>query len=147
MEIELTASEMMVAAQIGCRRNIESVLSKRSDIIGLSNGWENDIEGALAETAFAKHFNMWLDPNLSKFGTKDVGEWHIRSTKHENGHLCIHPNEYEGKYVLMVGRLNHWRIAGWIDASEGRQEQFLRTMRNDRPVPCYWVPQSNLRHI
>jgi len=142
--IELTPSEVLLAAQIGARRHISAKFNDRGDPIGLSNGWENNIEGACAELAFAKSMNLYFDPNLGKFGEPDVADWHIRSTKHENGDLCIHPNEMTGKYVLLVGQFNRWEIRGWIDAEDGRQERFYKTKRKDRPVKCYWIPQEEL---
>jgi hypothetical protein len=145
--IELTASEVMLAAQIGARRHISGKMNNRGDPIGLSNGWENNIEGACAEVAFAKHMNMYLDPNLGKFGEADVGDWHVRSTKYQNGDLCIHPNELSGKYVLLVGQLNQWEVKGWITAEEARQERFYTTKRKDRPVKCYWIPQNELKTV
>lgn len=145
--IELTQAECAFAAQIGSRRHISAKFNNRGDIIGLSNGWEDNIEGALAEIAFAKHMNLWFDPNLGKFGEADVGVWHVRGTKYDHGKLCIHPNEYTGKYVLLTGRFNTWRVAGWITAEEGRQERFYTTVRDDRPVKCYWIPQSELKEL
>jgi len=145
--IELTQAECALAAQIGCRRHISAKFNNRGDVIGLSNGWEDNIEGALAEVAFAKHMNLWFDPNLGKFGEPDVGDWHVRSTKYERGKLCIHPNELTGKYVLLTGKFNRWTVAGWINAEEGRQEQFYTTVRDDRPVKCYWIPQEELNDL
>lgn len=145
--IELTPSEVALAAQIGSRRFIESKFSDRKEKIGASDGWNNNIEGALAEVAFAKDMNLWFDPNLGKFGEPDVDDWHVRSTKHEHGHLCIHPKENSGKFVLLVGQFNQWEVKGWIAAEHARQEKYFRTMRSDRPVACYWIPQNKLKII
>ena len=145
--IHLTQAECAFAAQIGCRRFINAKFNNRQDYIGLSNGWEDNIEGALAEVAFAKHMNLWFDPNLGKFGEPDVDDWHVRSTKYLNGKLCIHPDERTGKYVLLTGKFNEWSVKGWIDAEQGRQEQFYMSLRDDRPVKCYWIPQNVLNKV
>ena len=145
--IELTPSEVALAAQIGSRRFIESKFSDRKEKIGASDGWNNNIEGCLAEVALAKHLNAWFDPNLMKFGEADVLDWHVRSTHHEKGHLYIAEYEKTGKYILMIGKFNKWRIAGWCHAEEVRQPIFFGTMREDRKVPCYWIPQNELNDL
>jgi len=145
--IELTPSEVALAAQIGSRRFIESKFSDRKEKIGASDGWNNNIEGCLAEVALAKHLNAWFDPNLMKFGEADVLDWHVRSTHHENGHLYMAEYEKTGKYILMIGKFNKWRIAGWCNAEEVRKPEYFRTMREDRKVPCYWIPQNELNDL
>jgi len=145
--IELTPTEVALAAQIGSRRFIESTFSGRKQYVGDSDGWNNNIEGCLAEVALAKHLNAWFDPNLMKFGEADVLDWHVRSTHYENGHLYIAQHEMEGKYILMIGKFNKWRVAGWIDATDARQPEYLRTMRDDRKVECYWIPQNKLHEL
>lgn len=147
MNVELTPSEVMRAAELGCRRNIESLFSNRIEVNGQAKPWIDHIEGALAEEAFGKAMQIWIDPNLKRFGMPDVGEWHVRSTNYENGHLWLYPKETEGKFVLMVGKMHQWRIAGWIDAEQARQEKYFRSLRHDRPEKRYWIPQEDLRKI
>lgn len=145
--IELTPTEVALAAQIGSRRYIESTFSKRQQKIGASDGWNNNIEGCLAEVALAKHLNAWFDPHLMKFGEADVLDWHVRSTHHSNGHLYIADYEETGKYILMIGKFNEWRIAGWCHAEDVRKPEFFRTVRDDRTVPNYWIPQKELQKL
>jgi len=146
--IKLTATEISLGAHIGVRRNIESVLSGRGDTVGNADDtWSSNIDGALAEVAVAKHLNLWLDPNLGKFGDADVGEWHIRATKYKKGHLHLKPQDKSGKYLLVIGTFDTWRIAGWIDAEQARQEKYFRVMKKERPTPCYWIPQDDLNPL
>ena len=147
MVIELTPSEVMRAAELGCRRYIESRFSEREQVYGKARPWVDNIEGALAEEAFGKATGLWIDPNLKRFALADVGEWHVRSTSYEDGHLMLYPKETEGKFVLMVGAMQNWRVAGWIDAQDARQEKYYRTIKHDRPGKRYWVPQSDLRQL
>lgn len=145
--IELDASEMMLASWMGSRRLIKATFKNLTDSVGQSNGWENEIEGAAAEVAVAKHFGLFLPVTMDAFGAPDVGDWHIRSSKHENAHLRIGKKETTGKYMLVIGQFNKWRIAGWIQAEEARQEKYYRQMRADRPAKSYWIPQDDLHKV
>jgi hypothetical protein len=144
-KVVLTGCEMLAAANIGARRHIESTIKDRdSGKIGPGVPWKSAIEGALAEMAVAKHFNMYMDPALGKFGEADVGTLHVRSTKWPNGKLRIGKEERVGRYILVIGDLNTWHIAGWIDAEDGRRPEWLYAIKEDRPEPNFWVPQKEL---
>lgn len=144
LKTTLTPAEMMYAGQIAMRRNITARRSGFRTFNGL--GWDTHIEGALAEVAVAKMLNLWLDPGLDKFGAADVGEWHVRSSRHAKAHLRVEQYETEGKYLLVRGEFDQWTIAGWMDAAEARQTQYLKQMRPDRD-PAYWVPAEHLHAL
>lgn len=144
MSTTLTPAEMMMAGTIALRRNITARRKGFRTFNGL--GWDTHIEGALAEIAVAKMLNLWIDPGLDKFGAADVGEWHVRSSRHAKAHLRIEQYEKEGKYLLALGEFDSWRIAGWMDAEEARNEKYLKQMRPDRD-PAYWVPAEELHAL
>lgn len=144
INITLNATEIAHAGTVGMRRYIESTLKGRDDVVGLSDGWNNNIEGAIAEFAVAKALDLHYDPALGKFGEADVGPWHVRSTNHKNGRLRIAPKEEHGKYLLVIGQFDSWSIVGWIDAEHGRKEEWFCSLRNDRKYKNYWIPQESL---
>jgi hypothetical protein len=116
--INLTYAEIWQASVAGCARRVTSVKegydknkhAQKSD-------WATDIDGALAEMAFAKASNR-------SFKEPDVGEWHVRSTRHSEGHLIIRPNdnEPEARFVFAITG-DRWVSLGW------------------------WVPQSALTEL
>ena len=146
MIIHLTPAEILQAGIVGLRRRVDSINKKSTDVVGSSNGWENELEGALAEMAVAKALGSFFDPNVGKYGTADVGDYHVRQTKYHDGHLRIERHEKHGKYLLVTGQMGEYNIRGWIDAEKARQERFLCVKHKGRP-PAYWIPQSELESV
>ena len=145
-DVSLTPAEMLQGGIVGMRRRVDSILKKLHDQAGDSNGWENEIEGALAEMAVAKAFGQYFDPNVGKYGEADVGEFHVRQTKYTDGHLRIEKHETHGKYLLVTGAMGEYTIRGWIDAEKARHEKFLCVKHKGRN-PAYWIPQSELEPV
>jgi len=110
----------------------------------LKSDWATDIDGALAEMAFAKHMNFYWSASNRSFKEPDVGEWHVRSTRHSDGHLIVRPNDVdpESRFVFAITGDRWVSLVGWMLASEARIDQFWR--ENERG---WWVPQSALTEL
>ena len=79
---------------------------------------------------------------LSGFAPDLDNHVQVRQTTYESGCLILHPEDPPGVYVLAVGALPTFRLAGWLHSSLGRHPAYWRT---DVPFPAYFVPQSMLR--
>ena len=102
-----------------------------------------NIEGALAECAWAKHLGkFWAK---GETGDLDVGRVNVRSTRWESGSLILHPEDKDDvTYYLMVGANGSYRIAGHILAKDGKQEKYWADKQKTGRW-AYFVPQSDLK--
>lgn len=144
--VELSWGETCFGASVGARRRARAVAANRYTKVETPplESWGRNIEGALAEMAFAKATNLYWVPtdDLDK-AIGDVGGFHIRSTDNETGSLILRPDDSDvGWFVLMVGRGNRWRLAGMLRAADGKQDRYWRR----EPFPSAWfVPQGALK--
>lgn len=89
------------------------------------------------------HYDAF-DPLLDR-DRGDVAGLHVRSTEHLSGHLTIYRDGPGGTYVLVVGRIPCFRVAGWIEKADAvATEQWWRSDIRD---PAFWVPQAALAPI
>jgi hypothetical protein len=141
MHVKLTPIEIYQAALVGVARRIDSRQKGLAD--GAPGGWQSDIEGALAEMAFAKAMNVYGGLTISNYKGADIGDYHIRSSQHENGRLIIRPDDsLNGKYVLLTGFEGDYIVHGYIHGNEGRKDQYWMAP-NGRPG-AWFVPQDAL---
>ena len=146
-EIILTPEEMILGANIGCNRLVDS-LNKSLDTVstGAKRNWSHEVEGCLAEIAVAKEFDLYFDPSLGKYRSKDVGKYHVRHTENEKGCLIIRPKDPDGIYILVIGKLGRYKIIGGIDSKKARKMvQYIRDY-NGRP-DAWFIPQNELQEI
>lgn len=150
MTINLTWEEALLAATVGVRRRVKAQSVKRREVHGDAHyrpPWDLDIEGALAEMAFAKFMGAyWAGQTDPDKGSGDVMEGgiahHVRSTDREEGALILHPTDSdEGIFVLMVGGGIKWRCAGWMRGEDGKQQRWWRA---NVPHAAYFVSQGDL---
>lgn len=142
MIINLTYDQIMLAVQMGSRRNVTA--KKKGFMPAIGMGWDIHIEGALSEVAAAKALNLWLDPSIGKQREEDLIGWNIRSTRYESGELRIEDYETDGKFLLMIGSFDIWRVAGWCTAEDARSIGEFKVKKQGR-TPAWWVPQEKLR--
>jgi len=142
--VKLAPIEIYQAALVGVARRIDSRQRGLSD--GAPGGWQSDIEGALAELAFAKAMNFYGGLTINNYKGADVGEYHIRSSQHENGRLIVRPeDDPKCKYVLLTGFEGDYIVRGFIYGHEARQDEFWMAP-NNRPG-AWFVPQHALKFI
>lgn len=146
--VELTPQEIRVAVIVGANRNVRAYERGRRHRYGAdeARGWSMHTQGAAAEIAVAKAFNRYWTDTPDPDYTGDVGPYHVRSTKHEEGGLLLHPDDPDdGVFVLVVGEIPVFRLAGWILGREGKRERFwLAGGPGGSGRPCFKVPQREL---
>ena len=104
--------------------------------------WDRDIEGACAEVAFAKHFNVFWDGSINTFHDPDVGKIQIRHTQLESGCLIVREDDKDHEvFALVIGTHPSFRLAGWMYAGDAKQG---RWQKDDF---SWFVPQSQLLEI
>lgn len=151
--ITLEAIEIRQAILTGSERIVTVIANRLPATHRLADEWPyrrwgTDIEGAAAELAFAKarghYYDCYVGVNYAH-QPGDVGRTQVRSTWHENGCLTVYDNDPDdAAFVLMVGMIPTFRIAGWL---YGREAKDPRWRREDLRKPAFFVPQPALRRV
>jgi hypothetical protein len=151
--VELEPHEVYAAIVAGAGRRFRGIALKRSSTLDPpSRTWGADVQAVGAEVALAKHLDrFWIDSPLPD-PAGDVGSAsprvHVLHTELETGRLILRAgDDDDGVFVLVVGKLPSFRLAGWITAREGKTDAFrVDDVGNGRPG-CWMVPQSALRPV
>jgi hypothetical protein len=139
----LNESEIQQAAFVGMQRCAYAI-SHFKEISGYENKWQREIEGALAEFAFAKLMDIHWDGKIGVVGKGDVGSWEVRHTHNQDGHLLLQPGDLNhASFVLLTGQAGLYTVRGWIMGRDGKLKEYWADKANTGR-PCFWVPQSDL---
>lgn len=149
IDIKLSTVEMISSALLGALTRIESLVNGRQNSHDYNDedSWTVDIEGAGAEMAVAKYRNVFWMGSIGKFKKEnDVFGVEVRSTTLERGSLIIREGDQDdAKFILVVGKLPHKKIIGWIYGKEAKQSKWLRSPNGREPA--YFVPQDVLKDL
>jgi hypothetical protein len=127
MKVKLDLLEIELCKYIG---NSRSNIARQNNVfdakIGNQNGVDADIQGFMAEYAFAKIFNLFPDFGLSPRSgsydgiTKKGSRYDIKSTKHPNGNLLstLKINNDIDIYVLAFVENDTIEFIGWANKNE-----------------------------
>lgn len=120
--VNLTPNEVHLAASHGLLRRYEKLQGKRGDRIQKErSNWDNEIEGACAELAWAKHLGVYWS-GVSDLKAKDGADMEVRWTKHEEGGLIIYPHDDDRSvFVLAKGFAPEFRFVGWLRGGDGKR--------------------------
>ena len=137
IKIELNEFEMKLCKYIGQSR---SKIARNNNVfdakIGNQNGVDADIQGFIAEYAFAKQFNLFPDLGLSPRSgsfdgkTKNGKRYDIKSTTNKRGNLLatLKHNKDVDIYVLSYVDKNVVEFVGWIDKDEFINEKNIKNL-------------------
>ena len=155
-EITLTSAELIQGAMVGVLRVIQTIQKKRKHRRGQAGySWGDHIIGAHGEMVMAKYFNIYW----SKGGIRDadVGEYQVRATEYDGGHLLICPDKNNPKYdqllhgkgdssddkfFLVTGSCGSYIIRGFIMGRDAQRDDLWREFTPKRWT--YAIPQSML---
>jgi hypothetical protein len=148
--IRLSWTEVLVAASVGCMRNVQCLRGKWQPgaAQGLHNTWTPNIEGAAGEAAVAKHLDLFWCGAVGDVKADDVGSYQVRTnTSRKLDDLILRPQDRDDRiYISVLSFLPEFIICGWITGADGKQAEWLRNGSSDRP-PCYFVPRSALHPL
>lgn len=143
--VTLTWAELYRAAQVGLLRRTSAMAKGSLELTGRGDGWDQDIEGAIGEKAFAKWGNFYWDESVGKY--KSEPDVHIYDVRFGGPSLIIRSDDLDERpmVLVVVDRDHpHYQIPGWVWVHEGKQERWFTDKGLGRP-PAYFVPQSVLR--
>lgn len=140
--------EFSVASHVGQLRQVESIRQGLKN--GGSFGGVDEAEAAAAEMAVAKATGQYWDGSVNNFDLPDIGEYHVRHTKRNDGCLILRKRDItkfgeDAVYVLVTGSRGEYVVQGKITAREAQKEDFWRNP-NGRGG-AWFVPQTELTPI
>lgn len=149
MKVVLTPDEINICHIIGRMRSLISRSARVTDQkFGPQGGIEGDIQGMLAEYAFAKYFNTFPDLGLSPRAGGADGKlkgynYDIKSTKYKNGKLVtkINANPDVDIYVLCIVDEPIVTIMGYAPKSELLDSENIQDLGRGK---CYCLDQEKL---
>lgn len=149
MQIELNASQMMIANLVASMRQIQNIKENRKDRYTseqggkVTNTWQKNAESCMAEMAVAKALGIYWDGNVGNRKAADVGPYQVRHTEHEHGRLILHPpDNSEDVFILVIGENGNYKLAGWLWARDGKKPEYWSDPTKGRPA--FFVPKSAL---
>ena len=150
MIVTLTHDELTVCQLIGRMRSLIARSAGVKDAkVGSHDGAEADVQGIMAEYAFAKHHNVFPDLGLSpRSGSYDGVlngiRYDIKATKYKSGKLlCTKKHNPDVDiYVLAIVDVGHVEFIGYAKAEELRKEENLTNLGHGEG---YALEQHQLR--
>lgn len=148
IEITLTWAEILVAANVGCMRNVQSLRLGRTDAAAYLDGfgWGANIEGACGEMAVAKHLGVYWSGAIGDITAPDVGGYQVKTnTSRKWDDLILRPwNKPDAIYISVLSFLPKFIITGWARGTEVKLEKYFR---DNVPLPGYFAPRAILHDI
>ena len=157
-KVVLSYNAAQFAATIGVKRRVQSLqFSKGPDYHKRPHNparmWKNDIEGAVAELAFAKFLGVEWNAGINTFKQPDGLDYQVRSTTIPNYSLVVRQKDSDyDKYVLVIGYSMYmwdfhpptYYIVGWVPGKDAKQEDWAYSPREN--FHYYLVPQKELKN-
>lgn len=147
-KITLQRYEIIVAAEVGLRRQIMSLDSTQTNKVNNKDfGWHTHIEAACSEMVVAKLLNIYWDGSVGTYKAPDVGEYQVRHSQQENASLIVREKDSPSEiYILVVGICPFYTVCGWILGGDAKQNVHHRKGYNGMP-DAWFVEQCNLNPI
>ena len=144
-EVELTPSEYSMAAYVGQRRHVNSLLRGRTDYQSEGNKdrrWGNDVEAALAECAVCKLFGVFWNGNMMAPDNGDIGRTEVKVAR-QGDRLIVQPkNRTDAPYVLVWGwRGRVYTVVGWIWGHEAKETDLFDP---NGGMPAHFIDPDSL---
>lgn len=147
--ITLRPSEMATCQIIGSMRSLVARGNSITDRkVGNQDGTLADIQGVVAEYAFAKKYNCFFDLGLeprsgSADGTINGDRYDVKSTTYQSGKLLasLKVNPDVDRYVLAIVDKNKVSLIGWAYKNELIKEENLRDLGHGKG---YCLEQTEL---
>jgi len=140
--VDLEPGEAALAAMVGGLRQAYAMGAKLRDGYDAPMPTASHIRGAGAELAIAKATNLYWGGTVGQIGVPDVGLLEVKSRPKDSERMWIEPkNPTEAWYVLVVGTVPRFRIAGCIHGTKAKIDRWKQTTPQGI---CYVVPQLAL---
>ncbi len=146
MTMELTASEMVMAALVGVHRHVAAIKRGLPDKYGMDGlGWNAHVEGACGELAVAKCMGRFWSGTVNSFKEADItGGLQVRTRSKPEYELIVRENDNpEHVYVLVTGIAPRLNVVGWIQGGDARRPDWWKEYGGR--AGAWFVPQAELQ--
>lgn len=144
--VRLTPHELFMAANVGLRRQVSSLVAGRQDRHGLNpdDGWRVHIEGACGELAVAKFLGKYWDGSVDTFRSlPDLDNVEIRTRSKHYYELLIRTDDDPDKvYILVTGTAPNYRVRGWMKGRDAQRDEWLQN--HGGREAAWFVPPEHL---
>lgn len=145
MTVVLSTSEIMMAANVGMRRNASAIIeARRVRFPERYPGelWAFHIESACAEIAVARALGLFWNGSINTFHQPDLpGKLEVRWSKLPSAK--VRPDDNQVVVVSVTGQCPRYEIAGWCYSEFAKREEWKS---RTEPI-CYFVPHEKLSPI
>jgi hypothetical protein len=150
LEFTLSGDECRLARWAGEQRNAVVMRRNARDLGVRASSNEkrlaNDIQGVGAEYAVAKWWGRYWCPQIAPAnGAPDVGPWEVRQCQYDSGHLAMAARDKPRFYILALGTMPAYRLAGRLYWPGAANAGALSKYR--RPDGGWWIPQHELEPL
>lgn len=145
VEIELTWPELWFALSAGLMRRLNGVRNGRAEPYGArpKAAWDADINGAIAELALAKHFNLFWSGTVGRVDLPDVGLLQVRSKIEMQHRLVVRREDGDDEvFVSVLVDVPVCTLCGWMRGHDAKREEWLLP-DPDKP-DRFFVPNAKL---
>ena len=144
MQVTLTEAEMLCGTVVGMLRRYDCAVKKRPTTVIAPSPWDVDIEGSLAEVAFAKYSELHWSMGVGTFKLPDVGNIQVRHTRIPSGRLILRDADPEDAYyVLVCGNAPNYEVVGYIHGSAAKRSEYRANPNG--AGEAYFVPRAALK--
>src|SRR4029077_16732613 len=130
VRVHLSWAEILLAANVGCMRNEQSLKLGRQpgNGAGVANTWTLNIEGSAGEMAIAKYFGVFWSGAIGDIMAADIGcRYQVKTnTSRRFDDLVIRQSDPDDcLYILVLSFLPDFILAGWASASDAKQQKWF----------------------
>ena len=159
IEVTLTWAELMIGANIGLMRCVQSLKegrglpgTRRETFGGTETTWASNIEGTAGEMAVAKYLDRYWSGNVGDIDADDVGPYQVKTnTSRKWDDLIIRPwNKPDRIYIGVLSFIApkpgtaKFIITGWIWGEDAMTKDYWR---ENVPMPGYFFPRKLLHDM
>lgn len=142
----LTPTDIRHAGGIGLSRHIAMLPASWEHGYKKDAGWDEDVEGACGEYAFALAMRLRWPARVSEGKKPNVAGLSVQTTKYiGTGCLIVRKDSLDIPQVLVVGKAPQYRVIGWFGKEEAMIPKFLRNPHHKSEA--WFVPQKYLRDL
>lgn len=143
LRVNLTASEIYMAADVGSRRNAEAIANGRKKRFPESRPgelWASHIESAGAELAVSKALGLFWGGGVNTFHVADIVNTNYEIRWSNRNDCKVRPDD-TGIVISVSGACPEYIINGWCYAEDAKKQEYKC---NREPV-CYFIPKGKLK--
>lgn len=153
MNVKLTASEVLMASNVGRSRHMRALLREQRPRFAEEYPgrlWAAHIEGACAELAVAKVLGVYWAGTIDTYRAADMvflgHDVEVR-WRADGAFLKVRERDPDDRVVVLVkGQCPAYEIVGWILGRHAKENMWRRDP-HQRGKPAYFVPWNNLQPI